>query len=153
MDWDIVTQKLEIFWSHLYVQMSKFHVFNNIIFQQKKEKKKSSISRFLDNQIAIYFYVDNLVMEHLTIWKKIHVDLLQLIVLDIMRILQAFTLFSTYSEIWWPPNFPLLFKLCTENWKLYKVQINVYGTLHTEKWKERKKQYFRLTIWRILKMW
>ena len=50
--------------------------------------------------------MDNFIMDHLTTWKKF--DLLQLIIFDIMRILLAFSYFSTYSEIWSPPNFPLL---------------------------------------------
>ena len=53
------------------------------------------------------FQVNNLILNHLTIWRNFFYHL-QLIVLDIMRTLLTYSYFSTYNEIWWPPDFPLL---------------------------------------------
>ena len=62
-------------------------------------------------------------------------------VVDIMRILLAFSYFSTYSEIWSPPNFPLLyyytiplftyFKLCFLEWYPFIVKMD------PEKWQNK----------------
>ena len=92
--------------------MSQFHVFFNQI-KKKILSKKNSFSTFLENQFSI-FNENNLTMDHLTIWRRRkNFDLLQLIVFDIITNLLAFSYFSTYSEMWSPPNFPLF-----PNWLL-----------------------------------
>ena len=114
-DWETLTNKLEIFWSCLYVLSKTLANFMFFLIKLKKKyyPKKSSFSTFLENQFSI-FNENNLTMDHLTIWRRRkNFDLLQLIVFDIMKILLAFSYFSTYSEIWSPPNFPL-----SPNWLL-----------------------------------
>ena len=114
-DWETLTNKLEIFWSCLYVLSKTWanFMFFLIKFKKKILSKKSSFSTFLENQFSI-FNENNLTMDHLTIWRRRkNFDLLQLIVFDIIKILLAFSYFSTYSEILSPPNFPL-----SPNWLL-----------------------------------
>ena len=86
------------------------------------------ISIFWENQFDIYFFGDNLIMDHLTIWReKKHINLLHLIVLEIMRILLAFSYFATYSEIWSPPNFPLqMFSVQKLSIQCTNLQCTVY---------------------------
>ena len=54
-----------------------------------------------------------------TTWRygKKNFHLLHLIVFDIIRILLAFSYFSTCSELWSPPNFPLV----SEAWTAFAV--------------------------------
>ena len=102
-----MTQKLENVRSWLYVLSKTWANFMIWIISsfRNMSQNKISISKFLENQF-------NLCLRWIT-WYWItwqygkEFDLLQLIFLDIMRILLTFSYFSTYSEIWWPPNFPL----------------------------------------------
>ena len=84
--------------------MSKFHDFYNMIFQKYDPKRNLNFKK--KNQFDIPSKVNKLDIESPDNMEK-NVELLQLIVLDIIKILLAFSYFSTYSEIWWPPNFPL----------------------------------------------
>ena len=47
-------------------------------------------------KIIWFFYADKMIMDHLTIWKTLWIP--ECIVFDIMRILLAFSYFSTFSE-------------------------------------------------------
>ena len=78
--------------------MRKLYAFNNIIYQ-KYEPTQRSIFSFVCYQFAIYFYVGSICEESTEDMKKKNFDLLQLIILEIMRILIAFSYFPTYSEI------------------------------------------------------
>ena len=70
-------------------------------------QNKSSSSKFLEIQFSIFF-MDNLIMDHLTIWEK----KLWPLTIDCFwynrDFIYLFIYFSTNSEIWSPPNFPLL---------------------------------------------
>ena len=83
---------------YLIKAMRKFYVFNNII-HQKYEPTQRSIYLFVCWQFAIYFYVGSIYEEPTEDMEKKNFDLSQLIILDIMRILLAFSYFPTYSEI------------------------------------------------------
>ena len=79
---------------YLIKAMRKFYVFNNIIYQ-KYEPTQRSIYSFVCFQFAIYFYVGSIGEESTEdIGGKNHFDLLQLIILEIIRILLAFFIFS-----------------------------------------------------------
>ena len=77
--------------------MEKFYVFNNIVYQ-KYEPTQSSIYSFVCYQFDIYFYVGSFDEQSTEDMEK-NVDLLQLIIPEIMRILLAFSYFPSYSEI------------------------------------------------------
>ena len=107
MDWESLTQKKNRFFcSYLYV-LSKTWAnsmfFINIICQKfdPKEELIFYIYIFLTD---IFRWITWL---WTTWWYGKNFDILQLIVFDIMKILSAPSYFSTYSEIWSPPNFPL----------------------------------------------
>ena len=70
---------------------------------------------FVTNLTFIFMWVQ-LMKNHLKIWREKNFDLLQLIIPEIMRILLAFSYFPTYSEIWSPPDLPLLplYLTCTD---------------------------------------
>ena len=72
--------------------MRKFYDFNNII-HQKYEPTQRSIYSSVCYQFAIYFYVGSIREESTEDMEK-NFDLLQLIILEIMRILLAFFIFS-----------------------------------------------------------
>ena len=61
---DAKTRKCSLMSLFLIKDKSKFHVFINIVFQ-----KYDPYSMFLKNEFDI-FYVYNLIMDHLTIWRK-----------------------------------------------------------------------------------
>ena len=91
--------------------MRKFYVFTNIIYQ-KYEPTQRSIYSFVFYQFAIYFYVGSIREESTEDMKEEkNFDLLKLIILEIMRILLAFSYLPTYSEIWSPPDLPLLYHI------------------------------------------
>ena len=84
--------------------MSKFYVFENIIYQkfyvfkniiyQKYEPTQSSIYSFVCYQFALYFYVGSIGEESTEdMEEENNFDLLQLIIPKIIRILLAFHIF------------------------------------------------------------
>ena len=85
----------------------KWSPLNIAIANQKYEPTQRSIYSFVCYQFAIYFYVGSIREESTEDMEKKNFDLLQLIILEIMRILLAFSYFPTYSEIWSPPDLPL----------------------------------------------
>ena len=78
--------------------ISKCYVFINMIFQ-KHDPKQQLIFQILEKIRFDTFYVDNLIMDHLTIWKENNFHLLQLIVLDIMRIFISFFIFFNIQTL------------------------------------------------------
>ena len=79
--------------------MGKIYVFNNIIYQ-KFEPTQSLIYSFVCYKFYIYFYVGSFDEESTEdIEEEKNFNLLQLIMLEIMRILLAISNFPTYLVI------------------------------------------------------
>ena len=74
---DSNTRKYLVMVLRVIKDISKFHDFNNIIFQ-KYEPKQQLNFQFLENRRDIFSQVDNLIFNHLIIWRKKYLFLLQL---------------------------------------------------------------------------
>ena len=105
---DATTRNLLVMSLCLIKDMSKFHVFIYKISQKYDPKQKEIFH--IKKKINLKFVM--WIAWSLNTWRygeeEKNFHLLQLIVFDIMRILLAISYFSTYSEIWSPPNFPLV---------------------------------------------
>ena len=75
--------------------MSKFHVFYLYQFSEVWAQTKVQIPYFL-KQFDIYFYVDNCIMDQMTIWKKKNFDFW--IFLDIMKNILALFIFFNLPQ-------------------------------------------------------
>ena len=73
-----------------------------------------------------FFYVDSLIMDHLTIWREKNFDLLQLIVFDIMRISLAFYIFQPTVKHYHHQTFVYTYFL-TSSYKSFTLQHKTGG--------------------------
>ena len=99
-------EKLEHVWSCLHT-LSKTWVnfmLSTISSIRTMGQHKAQFTHFIVTNLTWIFMW---VQESTEDMDKKNIDLLQIIIPEIMRILLAFSYFRTYSEIWSPPNIPL----------------------------------------------
>ena len=90
---------------YLIKAMRNFFMFLTILSIRNMSQHKGPFTHLFVTNLPFIFMWVQFVKNHLKIWRK-KFDLSQLIILEIMRILLAFSYFPTYSEIW-SPDLPL----------------------------------------------